>query len=118
MRVVLQLSDPWEMGEALDWPHILGTVVNNNGDSLLVEIDHPFEYDNMEYRFVVVSPRHEGIPLKNAASEVVPCNMIRTTTERAHSNNPCDVSWWRGGHAMIGSITVYSAQPGAAERLH
>lgn len=104
MRVVLNLSDPWEMGEALGWPAILGTVVHTDATSWLVEIDRPFVYANAEYRFLVVSVRHVGKSLANADSEHASCNMIRTTPERASSASPCDVSWWRGGHAMIGSV--------------
>ena len=114
MRVVLKLSDPWEMGEALRWTAISGSVVHIDHGCWLIEIDRPFVYDSAEYRFLVVSPRHEGKSLSMAVSDSIPCNMIRTTPEHASSKSPCDVSWWRGGHAMIGSIVAGAAQPGAA----
>ena len=110
MRVVIKLSDPWEMGETLGWPAISGTVAHGDAASWLVELDRPFVYANVEYRFLVVSSRHEDKSLANAVSEDVPCNIIRTTPERASSESPCDVSWWRGGHAMIGSVRVDAAQ--------
>ena len=106
MRVVLQISEPWEMGEALNWPRITGTIVSEGGGSWLVEFDRPFDYAGEQYRFVVVSARHEGDRLADATSVTVPCNMIRTTAQRASSANPCDVSWWRGGHAITGSVTA------------
>jgi len=104
MKVLLQLSDPWAMGEALGWPSIFGTAIYKSSDCWLVEIDEPFVYDSVEYRFVVISARHEGKHLASAASETVSCNMVRTTTELAASKSPCDLSSWRGGHAMIGSV--------------
>jgi hypothetical protein len=110
MRVVINLSDPWEMCEALGWPAISGIVAHSDAVSWLVKIDQPFVHANAEYRFLVVSPRHEDKSLANAVSEDVPCNMIRTTPERASSESPCDVSWWRGGHAMIGSVRADAAQ--------
>lgn len=103
------------MGEALGWPAISGSVVSSNDESWLVEIDHPFEYAGLEYRFVVVMARHEGEVLKDAATLELPCNMTRTTTERASSANPCDLSWWRGGQAMIGSVKAIAAQGGATD---
>jgi hypothetical protein len=110
MRVVIKLSDPWEMGEALGWPAISGTVAHSEAASWLVELDRPFVHANAEYRFLVVSSRHEDKSLANAVSEDVLCNIIRTTPERASSESPCDVSWWRGGHAMIGSVRADAAR--------
>ena len=112
MRVVLRLSGPWELGEALGWPAIRGTVTHREESAWLVEIDKPFTYATMEFRFLVVSPRLQGSPLASAASEAVLCNMTLTTPERAFSDSPCDLSWWRGGHAMIGTMIGETAQHG------
>lgn len=109
IKVRLQLSDPWEMGEALGWRSITGIVSDVTGDSWLVELDEPFDYEGALYQYVVITSRHEGKPLANATSVEVRCNMIRTTAERAASENPCDTSWWRGGHAMIGTVSLDAA---------
>lgn len=108
LKVVIRLSDPWDLGEALGWPAIPGTVAHGEADSWLVELDRPFVHANAEYRFLVVCARHVGRPLANAVYEDVPCNMIRTTAERAASESSCDISWWRGGHAMIGTIRAHA----------
>ena len=112
MRVVLELSDPWDMGETLGWPKITGTVVAEQDDSWLVEVDAPFEYSGSQYQYIVISARHVDTSLEGAISTAVSCNMIRTTSERAVSAAPCDVSWWRGGRAMIGSVVAEAAQHG------
>jgi hypothetical protein len=112
MRVVLRLSDPWELGEALGWPAIRGTVTHRDDSAWLVEIDKPFTYATAEFRFLVVSQRLQGSPLASATTEAVPCNMTLTTTERAFSESPCDLSWWRGGYAMIGTMIEEAAQHG------
>lgn len=114
MRVAIKLTDPWEMGDVLGWAAIPGTVLRRDAASWLVELDTPVLYSNTEYRFLIVSSRHGDIPLAEATLQDVSCNMIRTTTERASSTAPCDASWWRGGHAMIGSIRVEAAQPAVA----
>ncbi len=106
MRVLLRLIDPWEMGEQLGWPAIPATVVREADDVWLVEIDRPFDYGDANYRFLVISPRHPGEQLAEHGALSVICNMIRTTEERASSASPCDTSWWRGGHSMIGSVEV------------
>lgn len=104
MKVVLKLSDPWEMGKEMGWPAISASVIRRDRDAWLVEIDQPFDYGGANYRYMVISPRLEGDALAQCASRSVPCNMIKTTIERASSASPCDISWWRGGHAMVGSI--------------
>ena len=104
MRVSLSLADPWEMGETLGWPTILGSVIHHSADAWLVEVLEPFTYADAEYRFIVVTARHAERPLAASEAQDVPCNMIRTTHERMSAGHPCDVSWWRGGGAMIGSI--------------
>lgn len=104
MRVVLALSAPWEMGEELGWPAIPARVIHRDSEAWLVEIDQPFDHGGASYRYLVISARHEGDELAQCAWGPVPCSMIRTTAERAASTSPCDVSWWRGRSAMIGSI--------------
>ena len=109
IKVKLQLSDPWKMGEALGWQPFTGLVSDLTGDSWLVELDEPFDYAGTRYQYMVISARHESKPLTMATSGAVPCNMIRTAAERAVSDNPCDISWWRGGHAMIGTVSLDAA---------
>ena len=104
MKVVVSLSDPWDMGEALGRDTILASVIHRAANAWLLEVIEPFIYEDVEYRFIVVSPRHAGKSLAGSVSQDVPCNMIRTTPERAMAADPCDVSWWRGGGAMIGAI--------------
>lgn len=114
MRVTINLSDPWDMGEALGWAAMPGTIVHRAAAAWLVELDRPVFYSNTEYRLLVVLSRHEGRTLAQATLHDVSCSLIRTTAERASSATPCDISWWRGGHAMIGSIRAAAAQPGVA----
>lgn len=105
-KVRLQLSDPWEMGVALGWRSISGSVTYVEDVDCLVELDVPFDYEGTRYQYLVISARHEGKPLAQADSIEVPCNMIRTTPELAVSDHPVDTSWWRGGGAMIGTVAV------------
>jgi hypothetical protein len=106
MKVALCLSDPWEIGEAIGWPTLVGTVVHRDPKAWLVELDHPFKFAGVEYRFLVASARHEDSSLESSVSKEVSCNLTRTDPERVTGKNPCDLSWWRGGGAMIGSIAV------------
>ena len=105
VTVELSLSDPWKLGEYLRWRSLEALVLREDHDGWLVELVQPFQYQDREYRYVVVQSRHEGEELAQVSEGVeISCCMTLTTVERANSDNACDVSWWRGGHAMIGSI--------------
>jgi hypothetical protein len=106
VRIAVSLSDPWDLGEALGWPTLLGTVIHFGPVAWLVELTQPFTHAGSEYRFLVVIARHTESSLSNAISSAVPCNIVRTTPDRASGSDPCDISWWRGGGAMTGVITV------------
>ena len=106
MRVVLAVSDPWGLGEAIEWQPIPGSVVHMEGDVWLVKVDAPFVHSDIEYHYLIASPRHAGSTFVQAGLKQVPYNVIRISAERALSATPCDLAWWRGGGAMIGAITV------------
>jgi hypothetical protein len=106
LRVTITVSDPWDLGEAIAWQAIRGAVAHMQADAWLVKVDSPFVHSDLEYQYLVVSPRHVDSRLERATSEQVECNIIRTTPERASSAAPCDVSWWRGGGAIIGALAA------------
>jgi hypothetical protein len=106
LRVVLTVSDPWDLGEAIAWRAMRGAVTHMEADAWLVRIDSPFVHSNIEYQYLVVSSRHVGSRLEGVGTHELSCNIIRTTPERASSTTPCDLSWWRGGGAMVGALAV------------
>jgi len=106
-KVVLHLSKPWDLGEALGWSSLPAVVGYRDGDRWLVELERPFRFCESEYRFFVVSPRLEGWQLSDAASCEVPCSMTPTTRDRRSSTSPCDVPPPGAGTAIIGSVTQY-----------
>ena len=74
-------------------------------DAVLLRLHSPFDYDNKAIEYAVASVRLEGDTLTNLEDgEYVLCNVTFITKERATSEDPLDLSWWRGGGAMITSI--------------
>jgi hypothetical protein len=107
MTVELRISDPWELGEYLGWRTLESLVLREDRDAWLVELVQPFRYHDGEYRYIVVESRHQGTELSQIyGGAEISCNVTVTTAERAKSDQPCDISWWRGGHAMIGSVCI------------
>ncbi len=91
------------------------------GDLVLVELWKPVNTDDGPWEYLVAGARRYGLdsllppPLTHGHN--VWCGFIRVAPERAHGPDPCDVSWWRGGAASLGSL-VYDADPISVSSPH
>jgi len=115
LPVVIKLSDPWELGEALGWKELEGVILDvdvridkyygNQEELALLKLDSPFEYNNTTCEYFIISPRMEGGSLNFLISgESVNFAMTRISQEQAHSKDPFDLSKWRGGVAAIATL--------------
>lgn len=108
-RISIEISDPWELGEALHWERLQGTLLqtvnDGQGGRALVELDKPVSYKNLRCHFVVASPRLEGDQIAEVQTwEKVFCAFIGISDDQARSSAALDTSTWRGGIAFIGGI--------------
>jgi len=64
MRIVISISDPWELGEALEWRplegELLRTVDDGDGSQALIRLDEAIYHREWRWRYLIASPRHEG----------------------------------------------------------
>jgi hypothetical protein len=115
LLVRIRLSDPWELGEGLDWAPLDGTIVMaRTGDgrgrgpaaeAAIVRLDRPFVHAGTHCELFHASPRHQGGRLDALLSgRGVPCGLTRLPPERLTSTDPFDLTWWRGGVAAIGTV--------------
>jgi len=106
-KVVMRISDPWELGEALKWEALDAEIISVIGDNILIRLLKPFVYRETRCEFFVASPRHEGDHIEALSNDkTLFCGMTRVTPEQANSNNPFDLSRWRGGVALIGNLDL------------
>ena len=69
--------------------------------SALIQLDNPVMFENIKCEFFVGSARHVGVSLESILdNEPILCGLTRISAERAASDNPLDLSWWRGGIGM------------------
>jgi hypothetical protein len=104
--LVLHLSKPWEVGEALRWMPLPARIDRNEGDRWLVELREPFQYGGTEFRYFMLSPRLEGWQLSEADAAEVPCEIlpIDPATGAPHRIPPSPAD---GSTEMVGSVTKY-----------
>ena len=104
-KVSMRISDPWELGEALQWQAFEAQIIAVSNDNVLFRLLDPFVYKGTTCEFFVASPRHEGDrvdKLRNGTSLF--CGMTRITSEQAKSTDPFNLTSWRGGIAAIGNL--------------
>ena len=104
-KLVLHLSKPWELGEALGWCPLPAVVDRRDEDRWLVELEQPIRYQEAEYRYFEVSPRLEGWHLAEADSTEVPCRIIPIELGSAETPAVAGDTAWTDD--MVGSVTNY-----------
>jgi hypothetical protein len=107
--VRIKLSDPWDLGEQLNWEPLEGEIIATSdlytGGAALVKLNQPFNYRKMDCEYFVAIPRYQGSSIGDIAEgKPLLCGITRISKERAESSNPFDLSSWRGGLAIIGEL--------------
>lgn len=114
-QLTIMLSDPWELGEALKWQplqgNLLRSVNDEKGGQALIKLEKSLEYRDAICRYVIASPRHEGVEISNlSVGKSVLCGLTGISEQQAESSNPFDLSSWRGGIAFIGDVKAVIRQ--------
>lgn len=101
MNVEVSIGEPWNFGEGkernpfeaiieqvLITIHSMGNKIIVK-ESVLLRIRQPFPYNNLKCEFLLASPRHEGIGLRNFINgNLVSFNFLRIPKDDACSDNP------------------------------
>jgi hypothetical protein len=110
----IQVSDPWDFVTTYgDGPFRGKIVAVKSGESgsekmsALVEVNEQVQENlSLPFKYLIVSARYEFDTIDLIlSSEGVDCAMIPVSIEQAKSLNPFDLSKWRGGQGLIGTIT-------------
>ncbi len=112
MRVRFTVSDPWEFGTEHGTGPFLATIVgdnlttrNSHGDQgVLLQLAVPLVFQNTNCEYFVAQPRHTGDTLATLRRTPVFCNLTAIPNDKALSGSPFDLSWWRGGVGLIGTL--------------
>ncbi len=111
LRVLIVLSDPWELGEALNWEPLKGELLRReaggHGGRALIKLEKIITYRGSSCRFVVASPRHQGKEITYLQRrETVSCAFTGISDSQAALGGAPETLGWRGGIAFIGDIRV------------
>ena len=105
-KCALVFSDPWDSLDKHGSITHSGKIVRRGEGGVLVKLNETLQLEAGSRQYVVCKFRHETTSL---SEKPIPVNIIAITEEQAHSDQPLDVSWWRGGDdTIMGSITIDS----------
>ncbi len=109
--VIIQLSEPWDLGEILKWKPLEGVILKEKieqlNSSIIIQLEEPFDYKNVSCEYFVASPRYEGDSFENLKGRKgIFSGLTRISKEQFNSSDPFDLSWWRGGIALLGEILI------------
>lgn len=108
--VRLVVSDPWDFVTKNGSGPFEGRIERLCPNSFLVHLNSSVMNGNRSFQYFIASPRYEKdvvVDLLKAAT--LHCNLVAIPDDRAHSGNPCDLSWWRGGLSLIGTVSLASS---------
>ncbi|MHB1003553.1 MAG: hypothetical protein ACYC1B_06985 [Thermoleophilia bacterium] len=111
-KVILKLSDPWDLGEQLDWRALEAVIVNVKYEedvptSLAIKLSNPFNYHDTHCEFFIALPRLEGADfIQLVDHRAIFCALTRVTPEQMADDDPFNLSQWRGGLGIIGELEI------------
>lgn len=114
MRVRVYLVDPWELVTAVGTGPLHALVLQVGRDSwlpeaksLLLQLAMPFEFGGVVCEYVIASSRYRHDDLAGiAGGSSIVCGFTRISSEQAASDDPFDLTNWRGGLAWLGTLTA------------
>lgn len=112
MEVMIIVSDPWDFGTVHGTGPFFGEVLqtgpghNRPGKlAILFRLKTPLLYQGTSCEYFVASPRHEGEDIQSLGQgKEVSCALTMIPPRQATVLNPFDLSWWRGGIGLIGTL--------------
>lgn len=114
MHVCVYLVDPWELVTAVGSGPLEATVLQVGRDSwlpeaksLLLQLAMPFEFGGVVCEYVIASSRYRHDDLTGiAGGSSIVCGFTRISGEQAASDDPFDLTNWRGGLAWLGTLSI------------
>lgn len=112
LPVEITVSDPWEfVTEHGSGPFAAAVVAvghdtkASSQDLLLLKLVTPISHRGTICEYFVAGERSDRDRLADLLrGKTINCTLTRVSAEHALTNNPVDLSWWRGGIALLGSV--------------
>ena len=108
------LIDPWDFVTTNGSGPFIANVIRFGHDKstgvecLVLELALPLNYKTEEFGYFMATIRHEGRTFQQVLSDArIACNLTGIPTERLLGDDLLDMSWWRGGVAVIADLSLH-----------
>ena len=105
MKVTISVSDPWELGEFLDWhsltAEVQSVVDDADGGLALIKLAEPLAYRGASWRYLIGSAREVGVALSDVRrGRKVFSALVGISSEQANSADP-----FKGARMIVNSLS-------------
>lgn len=115
MRVCLTVSDPWDFCTEHGSGPFYGTILkvgrnpwDTQTDALLIQLIPPINYMKTLCEYFISSPRTKNDSVSNLLNcSEINCGLVQISSAHANSQDPFDLSWWRGGISVEGTLCKF-----------
>lgn len=82
-------------------------MIGTDNKTILLKLDEPLKNASMTYQHIIASPRlsKDDLGILDTAG-ILGCSITWVPEDKYNSNNPMDLSWWRGGAAAITDLCI------------
>ncbi|MCX6013532.1 MAG: hypothetical protein NTV30_09030 [Chloroflexi bacterium] len=112
LPIIIIVSDPWDFVTKNGSGPFRACILTSNKDEsdrlrALIKMDIPIIYNNLRYEYLIAESRY----YQPAIDEIInggkiPCSLTVIPYEKATSQSPTDLSWWRGGGNLRATIEI------------
>lgn len=109
IKINVTVSDPWEfVTEFGSGPFKFKILeVDKNFKKALIQFVPPLKSDSKRLTYFVVQVRHENESISNLVkNKSIACNLTGIPSDRLDLKKPFDLSWWRGGLVLLGTLSI------------
>jgi hypothetical protein len=79
---------------------------DNQNDRLAAKLFHPVLRNNQKFTYLIASARYDGDFLGTVLEgNKIIASIYLVPEDKYNPNNPCDISWWRGGVGLIAAVS-------------
>ncbi len=125
LTLSITVSDPWEFVTEHGSGPLVATVLERTlnaeapeGNAVLLKLHAPINHAGTICEYFVAAERTSGDRLSDLLRDrTVNCNLTRISEERALAARPFDLSWRRGGVALLASLRTARQDPQTVNRM-
>ena len=106
-HIRVTVSDPWEFQVENGSASFNAIVEREKEAAMLIRADTPIKSGEIVSTYWLITSRHKDSDFLSLSAEVpLACNGIPVPQKHFKEAQNLDMSWWRGGGAVVGSIVL------------